>query len=319
MLFQHGQVECSIGGGDGNGGTVGRGGGLPPPPPPPPPPTPTTRDRSKNPSSVGNDDDVASGGDDQDDWSRQYGQYYSGGPDDVPIGDGYATDSTSWYKESQQQQQPQRYWGVNDNDQVDTDLSRSGWNNANQGSSLYNNDDDSTHIGGTYVGSTYQDGDYSQQQGRYYGNNHNDKNDGPQLQQQRQPLPSGGPAVTGPKVPIHYEFPASKEAMEEAAIAAKNVGGDDDDVDKDGVSFFPAKASARRDLVTRYWSTRTGKLQIMACSALLGAALGNFLSKVRCVGCCSRTWLQCVAILAIVFHCYRAYENVLVHVDISSR
>ena len=72
-------------------------------------------------------------------------------------------------------------------------------------------------------------------------------------------------------MPIHYEFPA-----------ATNKDGLDLDRDEDEVGDeSPMVASARKDLVTRYMSTKVGKVQVMASSTVVGASLGAFLGKVR--------------------------------------
>ena len=72
-------------------------------------------------------------------------------------------------------------------------------------------------------------------------------------------------------MPIHYEFPAA------ASRDDGRIRRDFDD--KDGSTTTPATASARRDLLTRYWSTKSGKLQIMTSSTLIGALVGNFLGN----------------------------------------
>jgi hypothetical protein len=82
------------------------------------------------------------------------------------------------------------------------------------------------------------------------------------------------PRITGPQMPIHFEFPLSREAAKDQE---KIQNGDENDED----AYLPASASARRDLVTRYWSTKTGKAQIMMSSTLIGVTVGNFLGKVR--------------------------------------
>lgn len=70
-------------------------------------------------------------------------------------------------------------------------------------------------------------------------------------------------------MPIHYEFPA-----------ATNKDGLDLDRDEDEVGDeSPMVASARKDLVTRYMSTKVGKVQVMASSTVVGASLGAFLGK----------------------------------------
>ncbi|KAL3925662.1 MAG: hypothetical protein SGILL_000265 [Bacillariaceae sp.] len=95
-----------------------------------------------------------------------------------------------------------------------------------------------------------------------------------------------------PRMPIHYDFP-SKDTGDDAAderIRNTRNGRDDGNMDdkikgsnNDGTS--PATASARNDLLTRYWSTKSGKLQIMASSTMIGAVLGNFLGNVSSPMC----------------------------------
>jgi hypothetical protein len=88
------------------------------------------------------------------------------------------------------------------------------------------------------------------------GSNRNDNNYRPSSQ-------SSG--TKSSPTPIHYDFPA----------AAEN---DDDD---DGVGGTPEFSSARRDLVTTYMSTTSGKLKVMASSTVIGGGSGVFLGKVR--------------------------------------
>ncbi|KAG7372224.1 hypothetical protein IV203_018367 [Nitzschia inconspicua] len=78
------------------------------------------------------------------------------------------------------------------------------------------------------------------------------------------------PRTPVPQNPIHYEFPVSQDATKDRENK-KNQRQEDD--------LLPASASARRDLVTRYWATKIGKAQIMMSSTLIGVALGNFLGK----------------------------------------
>jgi hypothetical protein len=285
LLCPDRMMVSSIGGGDGRSG---RGRGSPPPPPPPPP----TRRRS-NPFV---DEAVAKG--DEDDWSR-HRQYQPTTTSDLKD-DGYADPSSSWYDAQTESQQQPQYWGLNDAEgDGDADPSR-GWYDDG-GASGYNTD---PAMIGTPVAP--YDGDSPHQDRYYNGNTYNDPRRQPPPPQQRPPIlmddptasttnsnrppPPLPPAAATPKIPIHYEFPASKEAL---AAATKDGGTrDDGDEDEMGVALtgegppLAARASARRDLVTRYWSTRTGKAQIMASATLLGAALGNFFSKVRCWGCC---------------------------------
>jgi hypothetical protein len=86
------------------------------------------------------------------------------------------------------------------------------------------------------------------------GSNHNDNNYRPS---------SESSGTKSPPSPIHYDFPA----------AAEN--------DDNGVGGTPAFSSARRDLITTYMSTTSGKLKVMASSTVLGGGGGVFLAKVR--------------------------------------
>jgi hypothetical protein len=65
------------------------------------------------------------------------------------------------------------------------------------------------------------------------------------------------------KIPIHYDFPSAN---------------DDAEMDDDQTTKF---ASARRDLITTYMSTKKGKVQVMASSTMIGGCSGIFLAKVR--------------------------------------
>lgn len=95
-------------------------------------------------------------------------------------------------------------------------------------------------------------------------------------------------SIKVPQTPIHYEFPVSKETTRDGPETGRRHRREDRDVDADEYGGIvekdpPASASARRDLVTRYWATKTGKAQIMITSTLIGVALGNFLGQVRLV------------------------------------
>jgi hypothetical protein len=91
-------------------------------------------------------------------------------------------------------------------------------------------------------------------------------------------------------MPIHYEFPAMKENPEDDSInngeerlrtGRRRRGSNEGDFEDDRTRGMPASVSARRDLVTKYWSTKSGKAQIMTSATLIGAGLGRFLGKVR--------------------------------------
>jgi hypothetical protein len=96
-----------------------------------------------------------------------------------------------------------------------------------------------------------------------------------------------------PRTPIHYEFPAVNDGQDGAqrdrrVRGRKSAGELDSEGFDDAEISIPASVSARRDLVTRYWSTRLGKAKIMTSATLIGAGLGRFLGKVCfIVGRCS--------------------------------
>ena len=58
---------------------------------------------------------------------------------------------------------------------------------------------------------------------------------------------------------------------------------DDDDsmVDDNDRDMSSSTSSARKDLVTRHWSTKTGKAQIQTVVGLVGYGSGSFVAKVR--------------------------------------
>lgn len=95
---------------------------------------------------------------------------------------------------------------------------------------------------------------------------------------QQQPNPSSySLQKENPSVPIHYEFPAAKD--DEVDTMGKDRRRDID-LDEDGNRPF-STASARKDLVTRYWSTKKGKMQIQSVIGLVGYGSGTFVAKVR--------------------------------------
>lgn len=262
----------AVGGGD------GRSGRGPPPPPPPPRPSGQTLD------------------DDDDDWQWQerQGQYHQSAPEGKE--DGYAEVSSPWYPEGLESQYP---GGVNTGYAHGADQHPQGgaWYDDGQ-SNMHNNDDRAN-----FATSLPTYGDSSRQYGP------GDRSDrtrsppprpppagpyGPETASSRPPPPP--PPGSGlSQIPIHYEFPAStgganQDGAERDAAPEEGDGrwsgkkADEPDDSASGAAPFAATASARRDLVTRYWSTRTGKAQIMASASLLGAVMGNFLSKVsRCL------------------------------------
>jgi hypothetical protein len=76
------------------------------------------------------------------------------------------------------------------------------------------------------------------------------------------------------QISFHYEFPLSREAAKDHEWQERGDRNDE-------ITSFPASVSARRDLVTQYWATKTGKAQITMTSTLIGVALGKFLGKIR--------------------------------------
>ncbi len=79
-----------------------------------------------------------------------------------------------------------------------------------------------------------------------------------------------------PSTPIHYEFPINDgDVIGDRDGQRRSRGRDDDDRDMPS-----ATASARKDLVTQYWSSKMGKAQIQTVVALVGYGAGNFIAKV---------------------------------------
>ena len=104
----------------------------------------------------------------------------------------------------------------------------------------------------------------------------------------RQSNPSsslGGQQQQNPSLPIHYEFPiAEADNMDTSIEGSRSRRGNNrlDKIDGDNNLDRPsATSSARNDLVTRYWSTKTGKAQIQAVVGLVGYGFGSFAAKVR--------------------------------------
>lgn len=79
-------------------------------------------------------------------------------------------------------------------------------------------------------------------------------------------------------LPIHYEFPMADGDSMDGRGEDRRRGPRDDDDDRDMPS---ATSSARKDLVTQYWSSKKGKVQIQTVIAFVGYGVGNFVSKVR--------------------------------------
>lgn len=260
-----------------SGGGSGGGGGRPPPPPPPPSPeddnwqySPATVAQGERPNDgykIDVDDDAY--------WDQQ--------PIQAQQGNNYLDDNDDIYSSSAYKQQ--QLW----------DDYRSSYDNGARNADLNNYPN-----GGAANKSSRQmpppppppprnDDGYLEPYGSRLPLSE-DSSSTPQQQRQPPPPPSrSSSSSTIPLPPIHYEFgPATAANLDD--LRNDDVV-DGDDIDSDDVFRPSISGSARRDLVTRYWSTRTGKAQIMAISALLGAALGSFLSKVHfvvaCVVCCT--------------------------------
>lgn len=85
-----------------------------------------------------------------------------------------------------------------------------------------------------------------------------------------------------PSFPIHYDFPMAgsdnemdaKGGGREQRQRQRNDGDREEGLDGDGMT-----SSARKDLVTQYWATKKGKLQIQTIIGLVGYGLGNFVAK----------------------------------------
>ncbi len=139
--------------------------------------------------------------------------------------------------------------------------------------------------------------------------------------------PPPPPSTTAPRIPIHYEFPIkvdtattddddNKKEGSEDGIPITSSSMDVDTTSSSSSSILP-KASPRKDLITRYMSTTSGKLQVYASSSVVGASTGIFLAKVggawiimtmmndigdACSSCCCRWLCPClVHILILLF------------------
>lgn len=95
-------------------------------------------------------------------------------------------------------------------------------------------------------------------------------------QTQQQPNPSSySQQKDKPSMPIHYEFPAANDDEVDTMGKGRRreIG-----LDQDG-KRPSSTASARKDLVTRYWSTKKGKMQIQSVIGLVGYGSGSFVAK----------------------------------------
>mmetsp|Transcript_10529 Transcript_10529/g.24958 ORF Transcript_10529/g.24958 Transcript_10529/m.24958 type:complete len:579 (-) Transcript_10529:327-2063(-) len=119
----------------------------------------------------------------------------------------------------------------------------------------------------------------------YNNDNNNENDDRPQ-----ESGPQGGPPPPStlerkqqqqqqnPSLPIHYEFPIASDDDIDTRGAGRRQRGRNDDA-RDGLEGNGMTSSARNDLVTRYWSTKRGKLQIQSVIGLIGYGSGSFVAK----------------------------------------
>lgn len=86
--------------------------------------------------------------------------------------------------------------------------------------------------------------------------------------------------------PIHYQFratdeekrPMGKDLPTDVPLTELDRESMQERMDDDGREY----ASARSDVVTRFISTKKGRVMLTASSGAVGAALGSFLGKVCC-------------------------------------
>jgi hypothetical protein len=95
-----------------------------------------------------------------------------------------------------------------------------------------------------------------------------------------------GQQQQNPSFPIHYDFPITEDdnmnTKAEGGQRRRRDSNDDGSIVNDNDSDMPSTtSSARKDLVTRYWSTKTGKAQIQTVVGLVGYSSGSFVAKVR--------------------------------------
>ena len=112
----------------------------------------------------------------------------------------------------------------------------------------------------------------------------------------------------GPSLPIHYEFPMADDDFRDEGGRRRPSDREDFD-DDNGRDVSSATSSARRDLVTQYWSTKVGKAQIQTVIGLVGYGSGSFVAKVRSIWinvCCSFISGSDAHIDSVGFH---AFEN----------
>jgi hypothetical protein len=216
------------------------------PPPPPPPEARTKRVENWSQRSTQEDPYIGIG------WDQPYGGPQKDHPD---------TSTASWHAEKSRFDH-QDYSPYKEQTDPSTDGAAADW---------YNNDDDATT----------QPYPYRDRYDYYSYDGDTDQPKSPSHSMARDAatsksafgVPKGRPRNIGPQMPIHYEFPINRET-------AKDQERQEQGDTNDEYTSFPTSASARRDLVTRHWATKTGKAQIMISSTLIGVALGNFLGKV---------------------------------------
>jgi len=87
-----------------------------------------------------------------------------------------------------------------------------------------------------------------------------------------------------PSLPIHYEFPRADGnrnlSLKEEERYQRGMNQKLNDINDDISSVSSSTtSSARKDLITRYWSSKMGKVQIQAVVGLVGYGSGSFLAK----------------------------------------
>jgi hypothetical protein len=109
----------------------------------------------------------------------------------------------------------------------------------------------------------------------------------------QQPSPPRSPFESSSDNPIHYQFRSRTEQPDKFSKQNRRAEGVDDDVpltfqeslaseqttDSDRLAENPKFASARKDPVTQYMSTKRGKGTLILSSGTVGAAIGAFIGK----------------------------------------
>ncbi|VEU39392.1 unnamed protein product [Pseudo-nitzschia multistriata] len=101
-------------------------------------------------------------------------------------------------------------------------------------------------------------------------------------------------------LPIHYDFPISDdgatETMGKGSMQRQRIDNTRDGVDdEEGMT-----SSARKDLVTRHWSTKRGKVQIQTVIGLVGYGSGRFFLKSLMGDSDMVQWLGCFSAVAFI-------------------